>query len=322
MESGRLPRAPVATNHGSLQRMNNGSVTFAGCVVVRRDLVFVSARIARLEREGVGHTKVLRWKAGAFAHFMVDWDTTCLAATAPPQGPPSMTLLSMGPDGDIHVFEGARRRRERIAGPDRIGPLRDMRLIAGEHYAVGMQRQVYRRHGDDDWRSIADGIRNRDGIKGFDSIDGFAADELYAAGLDGELWRFDGRDWRQLEIPVSSALQHVHCDGDGRVHVVGQGGVILRGRHDRWETVGTGGLGADLWGAQTFNGALFVASSDAVHRIGEGAAQRVDIGADGRGAASCLAAGDGVLWSVGERHLAYTSDGTDWTTVDYEDDDC
>lgn len=300
-----------------MRSMNNGGVTFAECVVVRRDLVFISARIARLDRDGVGHTKVLRWKDGVFAHFMVDWDTTCLSATTSP-----LRLLSMGPDGDIHVFEGGNRRRERIAGPDTIGPLRDMRLIAGDHYAVGMQRQVYRRHGDDDWRSIADGIRNRNGIKGFNSIDGFGADELYAAGLDGELWRFDGSDWQQLETPTSFALQHVHCGDDGRVHVVGQGGVVLCGRHDRWKAVETGDFSTDLWGAQTLDGVLFVASCDAVHRVGVGGVGRVDIGAEGRNAASFLAAGDGVLWSVGERHLAYTIDGERWTTVDYENDDC
>jgi hypothetical protein len=294
--------------------MNSGSITFAECAIVRRDLVFISAQVTELNAQGADHTKVIRWKNGALAHFMIDWATTSLSAQASP-----LTLLSMGLEGDIHVFQGANRGQEHIAGPDRIGPLRDMRNIAGTHYAVGMQRQVYKRRGDDDWVSIADTIRNRDGIKGFNSIDGYSPSELYAAGMDGELWMFDGDAWQALDTPTSVALQRIHCSEDGTVYVVGQVGVVLLGRRDQWACMDLGDFSEDLWGVHTFNGELFVASSKAVYQLHDGALEKASIGSEGTGSASFLAAADGVLWSVGNRHLAFTSDGKVWTVLDYDD---
>lgn len=294
--------------------MNNGNVTFAKCSIVRRDLVFISAQVTELNDRNVDHTKVLRWKDGAFVHFMIDWATTAISATTPP-----LTLLSMGLDGDIHVFQGSNRTTERIVGPGDFGPLRDMRLIAGAHYAAGMQRQVYRRNGDGSWQSIADAILNREGIKGFNAIDGFAATELYTVGMDGEIWLFDGQRWQALESPTSVALQGVHCSDDGTAYIVGQAGVVLFGRGDQWDFIDLGDFSEDLWGVQTFDGTLFVASSKGVYRIVDGELKKADIGSVGTGSASYLTKGDGVLWSVGNRHLAYTADGENWTVVDYDD---
>lgn len=64
--------------------MNDGNVTFARCSIVRRDLVFISAQVTELNERNVDHTKVLRWKDGAFVHFMIDWATTAISATTPP----------------------------------------------------------------------------------------------------------------------------------------------------------------------------------------------------------------------------------------------
>lgn len=294
--------------------MNNGAVTFLHCTIVRRDLVFISAQVTALNAQGIDHTKVLRWKNGAFAHFMIDWATTALSATGTP-----LSVLSMGLEGDIHVFQGAERRTETIVGPGRLGPLRDMRLISGSHYAVGMQRQAYRRHADGSWQSIAEAIGNHDGINSFDSIDGFSANEVYATGMDGALWAFDGQHWQTLQSPSSVALQRVHCSEDGRVYIVGQGGTLLCGRGAHWEVIALEEVHDDLWGVQTFKGMLFVASSTGVYRWAAGTLKRADIGTTGMGSASFLTAGDGVLWSVGHRHLAYTDDGEHWTSVDYDD---
>ncbi len=140
--------------------MNSGSITFAECAIVRRDLVFISAQVTEPNAQGVDPIKVIRWKNAA------------LSAQASP-----LTLVSMGLAGDMRIFQGANRGQEHIAGPDRIGPLRDMRTIAGTHYAAGMQRQVCKRRGHNDWVSIADTIRNRAGIN-----------RHLALTADGKVW--------------------------------------------------------------------------------------------------------------------------------------
>lgn len=290
------------------------NVTFSRCTIVRRDLVFVSASITALDRRGLDHTKVLRWKNGAFAHFMIDWACTAMAASSQP-----LTLLSMGINGEIHVFEGAERRLEKIDGPDTIGPLRDMRRIAGSYYAVGMQRQAYKRTAEGRWHAIADATGNIASIKSFESIDGFSDSEIYSVGMDGEIWLFDGRNWRPLESPTPVALHWVHCGEDGRVYIVGQLGVALVGRGAHWEFIELGDLRDDLWGVQHFAGKLYVASSKAVYLMHDGQPRKLDLGAEGTGCAGFLTAADGVMWSVGNRHLAYTRDGESWTGVDYDD---
>jgi len=289
-------------------------VTFSRCAIVRRDLVFVSAQITELNRRDIDHTKVLRWKDGAFAHFMIDWACTAMSATCEP-----LTLLSMGIDGDIHFFQGTDKRIEKIDGPDTIGPLRDLRRIAGDYYAVGMQRQAYKRTPEGLWHSIADPIRNVRSIKSFESIDGFADSEIYSAGMDGEIWLFNGKSWQLLESPTSVALHRVHCGEDGKVYIVGQLGAVIVGRDEKWDFIDLGELRDDLWGVHHFAGRLYLASSKAVYVLHGEHLRKLDIGAEGTGCAAFLTAADGVMWSVGNRHLAYTDDGENWISVDYDD---
>lgn len=283
--------------------MHEEAMAFLEGVIVRPDLVFVSA----LVDEG---TKVIRWRDGACAHFMIDWPTTSLTACADP-----LALYSMGPEGDIHVFAPGGRRRETIAGPDRHGPLRAMRMIEGINYAVGMQRQVFRRHDSGAWEPLGASILNTDGILGFNCLDGYSQQEIYAAGMAGEVWCFDGQQWQRLATPGTLVLHRMVCAGDGLVYIVGQGGLILAGRHAQWRVLDTGEQRQDLWGCAWFDGHLYVASNRGVYRWTGTALSPCDIGASGLGCASFLMAGHGMLWSIGQRHVAYSRDGERWTGV-------
>lgn len=294
--------------------MNNGAVTFSECTVIRRDLVFITAQIADLNQQGIGHTKVIRWKNGAFAHFMIDWTTTAITSFSNP-----LALFCMGLDGDIHLFHAGTKSREVITGPGDIGPLRDMRVIDGANYVAGMQRQVYRRSASGSWQFLSAPILNKGGIKGFNSIDGYSSDEIYAVGLDGEIWFFNGSQWRPIDSPTSVSLQRIHCCPSGRAYIVGQAGVVIVGRGDQWAPLDLGDFRDDLWGVETLNDEVFVASSKAVFKLVDESLELASIGSDGIGSASFLAADDGVLWSVGSQHLAFTIDGKHWTPVGYND---
>lgn len=293
--------------------MNKGTVTFSKGVIADPGLVYISAQVTELNDRDSGHTKVLQWMDGQFDHFMISWPTTAMTVSSEP-----LTLFSMGLDGDIHVFADD-RQHEVIKGPQFKGPLRDMRLIAGVNYSAGMQRQVYRRRGPDDWVSISDSILNTEGIKGFNSLDGYAHDEIYAAGLAGEVWRFDGQQWLAIDAPTSIALQRVLCADNGQVYIVGLAGTILVGRHEQWDVLDTDDSIEDFWGVEWFNGHLYVSSSKVVYKVVGDQFIPQPIGSTGQGSASFLQAGHGMLWSIGNRHLAYTHDGDTWTAVDYDD---
>lgn len=283
--------------------MGRRRLDFLEGVIVDPGLVFISAL------DG-GSTRMIQWMDGECTHFTIGWPTTSMTASEAP-----LRLYSMGPEGDIHVFAGDVSSRETVAGPERHGPLRAMRMIGGRNHAAGMQRQVVRRNDDGTWEAIAAPILNTKGIRGFNSIDGFAPDEIYAAGLAGEVWRFDGQQWQQLDIPTTLALQHIVCAGDGLVYIVGQSGLIVAGRDTQWNVLDTGKQSADLWGCAWFGGQLYVASSRGIYAWTGGALRACDIGATREGSASFLMAGHGMLWSVGQRHVAYSHDGEQWVGI-------
>ena len=79
-------------------------------------------------------------------------------------------------------------------------------------------------------------------------------------GWDGEIWRFDGKNWKRVASPVNSILSSVLCAPDGNVYIVGQRGTLLRGRDDKWEVLDTDPISEDIWSVQWYQEAVFASS--------------------------------------------------------------
>ena len=75
---------------------------------------------------------------------------------------------------------------------------------------------------------------------GFEALDGFAATEIYAVGLRGEIWQWDGTRWQQRTSPVTERLTQVTCASDGKVYAAGDKGTLVRGRGEEWEKLTSG----------------------------------------------------------------------------------
>jgi len=121
-------------------------------------------------------------------------------------------------------------------------PLRSMTSIDECIYVCGMGRSVLRRKGVGDWEEIGPGTTADDDglVVGFEDIDGFSSDEMYAVGWRGEIWKYAGGTWSQLDSPISKNLNAVCCAGDGTVYIIGDGGCMLRGQDDVWEVLDLG----------------------------------------------------------------------------------
>ena len=106
--------------------------------------------------------------------------------------------------------------------PEQIGMMRSVRAVGGKVYAVGMQRQVYRRDDANQWVDLSQAIRPPLGsglITSFEAVDGFDAGEIYVCGRDGEVWWYDGSAWRQVASPTNAILTNIVCAADGNCYI-------------------------------------------------------------------------------------------------------
>ena len=101
-----------------------------------------------------------------------------------------------------------------------------------------MRRMVYRRPlAGGAWVRFDAGLRLKRGdltIAGLNAIDGFDSQELYAAGMNGEIWRYAESSWRYVDTPTNLDLFAVCCLDNGYVVVAGEKGILLVGKDDQW----------------------------------------------------------------------------------------
>jgi hypothetical protein len=232
----------------------------------------------------------------------------------------------LGVGGEIlEAARGAKPTEELIdPGPGGVksrGPMCDLRWIGGHLYAAGMNRQVYRREGPGRWSRADAGTVQPLGsmtVAGFNAIDGLSEDDFYGVGFEGEIWRRQRGRWRQLDSPTNVVLTRVRVVKPELAYAVGQRGVLLRGCGDAWEVVDHGMTEEDFWGLEWFQEKVYMSSAKAVYRLRSDEEldilDTVDMRLGRNRTCYDLHANDGVLWSVGPKHLSWT-DGTRWNDV-------
>jgi hypothetical protein len=294
-------------------------LSYVAATVISNDLVFILTQVDELNARAVDHTKVLRWKNGQWGHFMIDWPTTHIVQDRR-HGPTA--LLSLGVNAVVHVAQGKDRIGEPVdssnQGPLHRGVLRDLRVIDHVPFAAGMQRQVYRRDAPGQWQRLDASVVLPVGsqeIKGFNSIDGFSARDLYAVGLDGEIWSYDGKAWAQLDSPTSVSLQRVLCAPDGNVYAAGHAGTLLKGRGSAWQVIDLGGFRDTIWDICWFKERLFIGASRDLLVLGPSGATRIDMPLQAPRTFGRFATNGEVLWTIGQKTLTHTHDGNTWTEV-------
>lgn len=213
--------------------------------------------------------------------------------------------------------------------------LNRLKNIHGTIYLVGNRRGVYRRDGVDQWTNISGEMeeeameRGRIARKkggsydtGFECIDGFKADdELYAAGENSDVWRFDKAADRWLPVDIGVLDFHVSavcCADDGHVYLTGQGGRLLKGRNDQWQEIKIDPpLKAQTYDLAWYKDKLYIATQYQLYEYDGKSVKPVTYNTeDGmmpRDAGS-LSANAGWLMSTGENSIAIY-DGEQWKVL-------
>jgi hypothetical protein len=281
--------------------------------VGRRDLAWV---LAHDDPDDGSVTRVMQCKGDNWLTNRIGWSAVAVTARLEP----AFELVVVGTEGKVLAASPTGFAMETVAtgrdGPDRLGVIRDARFIGAEVFAVGMSRQAYRRVGPSRWvRADAGLAPTATSMTGLNGVDGTGAADVFAAGFNGEIWHYDGAVWQPIESPTNVALQRVRCAPDGHVYLCGVAGTLLRGDRRGFLPIAQDGTNANLQALEWFMGRLYVASAKGLFVLDGDSLEPLDV-APGEGLTfGDLHAADGVLWSVGARHLFRTDDGTTWTQV-------
>jgi len=250
-------------------------------------------------------------------NFRAPWSAISMATIKPSDG--DRLVVAISPHG--RYWEVNTRTVQEFDGEiDKASfPLRSLSSVDECIYASGMGRSVLRRRNVGTWEEIGPGTTtNDDGlVVGFEDIDGFSADELYAVGWRGEIWKCAGGAWSQLDSPVSVNLNAVCCAGNDTVYIVGDEGCMLKGRGDMWEVLDTGRF-ENLMDVAYFDGSVYVTTDFHILKLQDNTLIPEDSFANPNDRPiTCLhllRAADGLL-SMGSKDLFRLTDGK-WDRVD------
>lgn len=286
-------------------------------IPTQKERGFLVLSIDELAEKKVPHCVIITWEAGKFlSTTQKGW---LLADVVQRPSAQNEHLSFIGCYGQYLEKDINGERNERINGVgidiSNRGPLRCAKYIDNDLYVVGGDRQAYQLAAERGWRSLDRGLNPRDDgdkIFSLEAIDGFAADEIYAVGLRGEVWLYDGRAWQHLSSPTNLLLSSVCCAGDGNVYCAGLQGLLLRGRHDAWEVINIGEFPYDFWDLCWFQGSLYLATMHRVYRLDGETLTPLNCGAETAGKLTCT---DTVLWSIGAKDVV-AFDGVTWSRID------
>lgn len=221
--------------------MNHDGSTFACGCAATIDAIFCAKELDDLVEQGRDNCHFVVWFANAWYkyNFAGAWPAIAMATIKPPGRQRTVVAVSQG--GAYFEVEPKSLNEAHGAIKKAKYPLRSLAAIKDVVYACGMGRSVLSRGSAGSWDEIGPGQSEEDEglVIGFEDLDGFSADEMYAVGWRGEIWRRAKATWLRLDSPVSANLNAVACASDGQVYVVGDGGILVRGRNNVWQVLET-----------------------------------------------------------------------------------
>jgi hypothetical protein len=270
-------------------------------------------------------TQIIIWSSTKVQHSMIKgWQAVGIIFIENPEP----TVVAVGAYGDAWVGTSkgfsTHRFDSQLRGPLHFGPIRDLRVIGGEVFAVGMSRQVYHMKPTGIWTHIDENIlvpAGKGKAKGFTSIHGFSAKDLFAVGFEGEIWQRIDANWAPIPSPTNMKLERVVCTPDRTIYAVGQAGTIIRGFNGTWTILEQSLTTKQFWGAEWFRNRLWLSTDDNLYFLnsyGHLEMLKVDFIQPGF-TCGYLSSNEEVLWSIGSRDLFWTKDGEDWNQISFPD---
>ncbi|MGH8137956.1 MAG: WD40/YVTN/BNR-like repeat-containing protein [Steroidobacteraceae bacterium] len=233
-----------------------------------------------LAQQKAPHSFFLVWDNGRLSKpIRVLWSTAAIVHT----GWPDAEFVAVGTFGQLmRLRRDGTTSEVTLFRPGHIaqrGPLRGAACIGGGLYCVGAAHQALRVAPD--WSVTDISIPQQmtsaqpDSV-GLEAVQGFTPEEIYAAGWEGEIWRYAGQRWQRVGGPTNAILTAIVCAPDDHVYVVGQQGTVLVGRGDQWTPV-LSPIKENLWSAAWFFDALHASSSQQLFTMDKGQMRSVEL---------------------------------------------
>ncbi|WP_333874603.1 hypothetical protein [Methylobacter sp.] len=221
--------------------MSHDGTTFTCGCAASFEVIFAAKELDELVEQDVENSSfIVMFRNDWFKYeFVGSWSAIAMA-TIKPSGQ-DRTVVAVSPGGAYWEVEPNSLLEVHGGIKEAKSSLRSLSVIDGVILACGMGRTVLTRMSAGIWEEIGPGISTEDDglVVGFEDLAGFSYDEMYAVGWRGEIWQRNKGRWRRLDSPVSANLNALCCGTDGKVYMVGDGGVMLIGRDDVWEVLET-----------------------------------------------------------------------------------
>ncbi len=252
---------------------------------------------------------------------------------------PDQSVLVMSTYGDIHCVKDGKAKAEGPI-PDENQMMCSISCIDGMAYAVGTERNLWKRVSAGNWISVHDpmqhpGLDDLTGLDmGFQTISASGPDDIYISGYAADTWHFNGQSWEQIALPwqdIPSIKRHRHpsppsitssvMTPDGVAYLSGSSFTLLRGRGHDWEVIDLSALPssrAKVGGLTWFQNRLYFGSyegSTEIASIGDDGIVQPLLQDDKPVYADCLCASEDHLYVCGSVGVVRSLDGVRWTAL-------
>jgi hypothetical protein len=192
-----------------------------------------------------------------------------------------------------------------------------VKCLLGNVYAVGTDRDVYKRVGVGSWEAFRYEIpkpKSSDEWRhtGFNDIAAFSNGDLYAVGGKGDVWSFscERKEWIQCAFPSNIQLFNVVCTPDGFVYIGAEGGTLFKGKGDVWVKIFEGEYTVPYNDLIWFKNQILASSDFGFYRLQNDVITR----SDQEPYLGHMDIFDGTLL-IAAFNYAWLYDGKDWKTI-------